>query len=364
MVKGMRVIGWTFLLFVALFLSRPLWEEYTTEYVDLSFLEPIDKWIDSLEVRQYFSEAKAYLKDIKAESITQPAEKQIILSEDGIELEQIKMGMKKSEIENAFGDPKRVSLNEYNLVWHTYHEDYLNFFMVSYNDENKVNALFTNQPSFQSFLGLEMESTRDEVLNTLGDPIKKLRKGNIIYLLPDTGEYDLFLINDNYITFFYDLHENQTLTAIQIIAKEVEKNQSNTFGEPSEELKKGFEYQLFDLTNSARAIRGLPILTYDKTISETARKHSNDMAAHNYFAHENLRGESPFDRLEADGHYFSFAGENLAYGQSSSIFAHEGLMNSLGHRKNILNTNYEKLGIGTAFNENSTPYYTQNFFTK
>lgn len=46
------------------------------------------------------------------------------------------------------------------------------------------------------------------------------------------------------------------------------------------------------------------------------------------------------------------AGENLAYGQQNSIFAHEGLMNSLGHRKNILNTNFSTLGVGVDFNEN------------
>jgi uncharacterized protein YkwD len=56
------------------------------------------------------------------------------------------------------------------------------------------------------------------------------------------------------------------------------------------------------------------------------------------------------------------AGENLAYGQFSSIFAHEGLMNSLGHRENILRKDYEYLGVGVAFNDESQPYYTENFF--
>ena len=108
----------------------------------------------------------------------------------------------------------------------------------------------------------------------------------------------------------------------------------------------------------------MSILTYDDAVSNTARKHSEDMAIHNYFSHENLKGKSPFDRLEDDGLTFSYAGENLAYGQTSSIFAHEGLMNSMGHRKNILNSDYRNLGVGTAFNENATPYYTENFYSK
>ena len=42
--------------------------------------------------------------------------------------------------------------------------------------------------------------------------------------------------------------------------------------------------------------------------------------------------------MKRDGIQFNVAAENLAYGQQSSIYAHEGLMNSLGHRENILNT--------------------------
>ena len=97
-------------------------------------------------------------------------------------------------------------------------------------------------------------------------------------------------------------------------------------------------------------------------ISETARKHSVDMAINDYFSHENLQGLSPFDRMKEDDIKFRRAGENLAYGQSSSIFAHEGLMNSKGHRDNILIKDYSHLGIGVAFNEKSQPYYTENFF--
>ncbi|MEH7309085.1 CAP domain-containing protein [Neobacillus drentensis] len=77
-----------------------------------------------------------------------------------------------------------------------------------------------------------------------------------------------------------------------------------------------------------------------------------------------MKGQSPFDRMKADDISFHLAGENLAYGQFSSIFAHEGLMNSLGHRENILRAGYEYLGVGVAFNNESQPYYTENFFAK
>ena len=76
---------------------------------------------------------------------------------------------------------------------------------------------------------------------------------------------------------------------------------------------------------------------------------------------QQTHGESPFDRLKDDDIDFNAAGENLAYGQQNSIFAHEGLMNSLGHRKNILNTNFSTLGVGVDFNDKRQPYWTENY---
>ena len=123
------------------------------------------------------------------------------------------------------------------------------------------------------------------------------------------------------------------------------------YGAPSSTLEQSFEYQNYDLVNSERK-DGLNTLSYSKDVSNTTRNHSEDMVKQNYFDHNNLDGESPFDRLKDDDIDFNVAGENLAYGQQNSIFAHEGLMNSLGHRKNILNTNFSTLGVGVDFNEN------------
>ena len=88
------------------------------------------------------------------------------------------------------------------------------------------------------------------------------------------------------------------------------------------------------------------------------------MADNNYFSHDNLQGLSPFDRIKEDGIGFKRAGENLAYGQSSSIFAHEGLMNSKGHRENILLKDYSSLGIGVDFNQEMQPYYSEEFLLR
>ena len=151
---------------------------------------------------------------------------------------------------------------------------------------------------------------------------------------------------------------------MQIVTETLEDSKKDFYTDGSTELEEGFAYQLFDLTNASRVNNKLGILTWEDTVKVTAKKHSEDMAINNYFDHTNLDGESPFDRMLDDGIKYTMAGENLAYGQYSSIFAHEGLMNSLGHRENILQEGFTYLGVGVAFNEDEQPYYTENFITK
>jgi len=64
-----------------------------------------------------------------------------------------------------------------------------------------------------------------------------------------------------------------------------------------------------------------------------------------YFSHYTPEGKDPFDRMKDANVQFLAAGENLALGQTLLI-CHQGLMNSPGHRANILRPNYNRVGIG------------------
>ncbi|WP_026909142.1 CAP-associated domain-containing protein [Paucisalibacillus globulus] len=285
-------------------------------------------------------------------------------TEQTFSLYNIEIGDNRSDVEKQVGESKRSTLNEYGTEWVTYHENYHNFLMVAYDKKDNVAGLYTNHDLLTSTLGITFESTRNDVLSRLDEPIKAIRKGRILYQVQDTEEYNTFLIDNNYVTIFYDIHENKTVTAIQIISVDLEKEKESYFGVASSELKQGLEYQLFDLTNAARVNHGLSVLTWEEPLLKTARDHSADMAKNNYFSHENLEGESPFDRMEKDAITYRAAGENLATGQPSSIFAHEGLMNSLGHRENILKAEYDSLAVGVAFNKDYQPFYTENFLLR
>jgi uncharacterized protein YkwD len=105
------------------------------------------------------------------------------------------------------------------------------------------------------------------------------------------------------------------------------------------------EQQLFDLVNGERTQRGLGTLVWDERLRPIARSHSEEMFRLKYFSHESPVAGSPFDRLKAAQIAYSRAGENLAYAQSVSV-AHRALMDSPGHRENILRPEFTRLGIG------------------
>ena len=105
------------------------------------------------------------------------------------------------------------------------------------------------------------------------------------------------------------------------------------------------EKQMLDLVNRERQSAGLQPLAPDPELTEVARRHSADMFARGYFAHDTPEGLTPFDRMRASGVRFITAGENLALAPTISV-AHTGLMNSPGHRANILRREFGRVGIG------------------
>ncbi len=110
-------------------------------------------------------------------------------------------------------------------------------------------------------------------------------------------------------------------------------------------VKPSLESDMLDMVNKERSKRGLKPLKADIEMTQVARAQSQDMLHRGYFSHFNPEGKDPFDRMRSAGVSFKAAGENLALAQTLEI-AHRNLMNSPGHRANILNASYGRLGIG------------------
>jgi uncharacterized protein YkwD len=91
-----------------------------------------------------------------------------------------------------------------------------------------------------------------------------------------------------------------------------------------------------------------------------ARAHSLEMFQLDYFSHTSPTAGSPFDRMHAAGIQFLVAGENLAYAPNVEV-AHQGLMNSPGHRANILRPEFGRVGIGVIRSSAQGSMFTQDF---
>jgi uncharacterized protein YkwD len=114
-------------------------------------------------------------------------------------------------------------------------------------------------------------------------------------------------------------------------------------------VDEGSEKRMFELVNEERGKAGAQTLFWDPELVVVARTHATDMWEKKYFGHISLTGEDVGDRLERSKYEFILAGENLALASTVTI-AHKGLMNSEGHRTNIMDPNFEKVGIGVIDN--------------
>jgi uncharacterized protein YkwD len=110
-------------------------------------------------------------------------------------------------------------------------------------------------------------------------------------------------------------------------------------------VRPDLEAEMLILVNQERAKNGLKPVTADPEMTLVARKHSTDMFVRGYFSHYTPEKKSPFDRMRDDNIKYFAAGENLALAPTLAM-AHRGLMQSPGHRANILRPAFGRLGIG------------------
>jgi uncharacterized membrane protein required for colicin V production len=112
------------------------------------------------------------------------------------------------------------------------------------------------------------------------------------------------------------------------------------------------ETAMLHLVNVERERHRLRPLVMDERLRKVAREHAKDMLARGYFGHADTAGHDPFERLRAADIGYLAAGENLALAPSVTV-AHTGLMNSPGHRANILRPAFHRVGIGAL---KASPY--------
>ena len=118
--------------------------------------------------------------------------------------------------------------------------------------------------------------------------------------------------------------------------------------EPSE-LTASFQESrdVYDLVNRARLEAGRDPLAWSPSLAKVARAHAGEMYRRGYFSHRSPVTGSPLDRVLDAGIVIGRVGENLALA-ATPIAAHQGLMESNGHRRNLLATSWTTVGIGVV----------------
>jgi uncharacterized protein YkwD len=150
------------------------------------------------------------------------------------------------------------------------------------------------------------------------------------------------------------------------------------------------EQRVHDLINQQRTAHGLASLRFDPALADIARKHSEDMAAQDYFAHVDPAGQNPTARGIAAGYTCrKNYGSNYSYGIAENLFQNNlyssatfysnretvydwnspeeiaqttvsGWMNSTRHRENILTPTFDREGIGVAIAPDDKVYITED----
>jgi uncharacterized protein YkwD len=123
--------------------------------------------------------------------------------------------------------------------------------------------------------------------------------------------------------------------------------------------------EMFGLVNQARAAAGLPAYTWDATLVPPAMKHCRDMAENNFFSHTSPTWGGFSARAAASGVSATILGENLAYVTGyagTAAIAHELLMDSEGHRANILSEKFTRIGIAAVYDAGDDVCYFVQWF--
>ena len=126
---------------------------------------------------------------------------------------------------------------------------------------------------------------------------------------------------------------------------------------PSKPQTRSLLARTLDLVNQARvhgarcgerSFGPVPPVRPSDTLAGVALGHATDMAAHDYFEHEDRAGRSPAQRVRTVGYAEKLVGENIAYGPESVDEVVKGWLDSPGHCENIMDPRFAEMGIAYA----------------
>lgn len=289
----------------------------------------------------------------------------------------LQLGMSAEQVEQTLGQPVRKDPSHIGVEWWVYNKD-LNNYIQAGMQNGKVVTLFTNGAKL-NLDGITVGSTTKALQNSWGTPQSTLTIIPSLRIQKNTLDHPTYLRNNQLFTFSIDKLGGNKIAGVRISTPEHFSKIAIGLMYPisytklpelpklndaqQKQVALAYEKVNLDLLNVSRLRAKLPAVSWDGQVAAVARAHSNEMAQQNFFNHTSPSTGSPFDRLKQAGIRYSFAGENIAYGQLDGIEAHMSWMNSAGHRQNLLHPSFKQLGVGVVLKD-GRPYYTQNFVTR
>ncbi|MGE6258624.1 CAP domain-containing protein [Heyndrickxia sporothermodurans] len=285
------------------------------------------------------------------------------------------IGESSDKIINKYGKPVRKDPSAYDYEWWIYHKDDESYFQVGVYKGKVVTiyAIGSNNNISPFRIG---EDVKDIYQNIALDPDITVEYDNGTYQL-ELSEEDLNIrplvqLGSIYAQLSFDKFKG-TLSSIRFFDKAAlikqnpyEMNYRGQLIKPMpivesmwRSIEIGSEKQIFDITNIIRQRFSLNKLEWDQQTADVAYNHSKDMFVEKYFSHESPKYGDLENRLQSAHVFYQLAGENIAAQYLDAPSAVEGWLNSEGHRKALLETEFTHLGVGVF-----QKYYTQNFIEK
>jgi uncharacterized protein YkwD len=143
------------------------------------------------------------------------------------------------------------------------------------------------------------------------------------------------------------LNLRQTLGTRQVVLEGEETAEFPPAAGADLEADPGSAQDVFERLNRARVDAGEDPLAWSPALARVAAGHAAEMYLEGYFSHVSEETGTVGDRLEAAGIPFVVAGENLALAATTGQ-VHEGLMESPGHRENILRPEFRRVGVAVV----------------
>lgn len=157
---------------------------------------------------------------------------------------------------------------------------------------------------------------------------------------------------------FTDLASNCSASAAKQISAEANPTAPHITSEVS--AMSFDQRQALKLINNDRKEKGLAPLQFNPQLSKLAESYAKDMIKRDFFSHVNPEGQSPFERMNEQKIVYNYAGENLAFNESVYA-AQQAFMHSPEHKANILNVNYNQVGIGIVEASRGRVFVVQEF---